>query len=88
MAEHIQKIQDRQYASKQGQHLVPTTLGIALIQAYDNMNFEKSLSKPRLRRELEANMKRIIDGHMTLNGWWLGKGGGGGGGRTRVTLGD
>ena len=36
------------------QEFIPTTLGIALIEGYDNVGFETSLSKPFLRKEVGA----------------------------------
>lgn len=33
-------------------YLVPSSLGIGLIEGYDKIEFEKSLSKPQLRREV------------------------------------
>lgn len=113
MAEHIQKIQDREYAraveqsgaqsnagggddesgggrggrgggrggrggrgggagrggrggGRGGQRVfVPTQLGVALIQGFDRMNFETSLGKPFLRKEMELQMKAICEGRTT-----------------------
>ncbi|KAM0436782.1 hypothetical protein ACHAPT_002493 [Fusarium lateritium] len=110
MAEHIQKIQDREYvatiersgqapaddeepdaapaarggrgrgrgrgsrggrgrggaASSGGRRgikvFVPTQLGVALILGFDRMNFETSLGKPFLRKEMELKMKAICEG--------------------------
>ncbi|PVH94649.1 prokaryotic type I DNA topoisomerase [Periconia macrospinosa] len=115
MAEHIQKIKDREYviartkggasgnggegsggargrgrgrgragrggrggaAAAQGhgagaatggiQEFIPTTLGIALIEGYDNVGFETSLSKPFLRKEMEVQMKAICEGRSSRN---------------------
>lgn len=120
MAEHIQKIQDREYAraveqsgnsnnnaaggddddggyggggrggrgggrggrggrggasarggrggGRGGQRVfVPTQLGVALIQGFDRMNFETSLGKPFLRKEMELKMKAICEGRTTRN---------------------
>jgi DNA topoisomerase-3 len=36
------------------QEFIPTTLGVALIQGYENLNFETSLSKPFLRKEVST----------------------------------
>lgn len=36
------------------QEFIPTTLGVALIEGYDNVGFETSLSKPFLRKEVRA----------------------------------
>lgn len=41
---------------------IPTQLGVALIQGFDQMNFETSLSKPFLRKEMELKMKAICEG--------------------------
>lgn len=113
MAEHIQKIQDREYVATvtrnsaiqddheeevalpasrgsrggrggrgrggrggtssrgggggrgQQRQFVPTQLGVALILGYDRMNFETSLGKPFLRKEMELKMKAICDGRTT-----------------------
>lgn len=116
MAEHIQKIQDRQYVSvvpRSGRQaadgeededdhpvparggrggrgargggrgrggrggsnagggrgsvmeFIPTKLGVSLIQGFDGMNFDTSLGKPFLRKEMELKMKAICDGRTT-----------------------
>lgn len=44
---------------------MPTQLGVALILGFDRMNFETSLGKPFLRKEMELKMKAICDGHTT-----------------------
>ncbi|MCJ1248527.1 DNA topoisomerase [Trapelia coarctata] len=41
---------------------IPTTLGTALIEGYDNMGLATSLGKPFLRKEMEAKMKEICAG--------------------------
>lgn len=41
------------------QEFIPTTLGVALIQGYENLNFETSLSKPFLRKEVSARNTTI-----------------------------
>ncbi|KAK9767429.1 DNA topoisomerase [Basidiobolus ranarum] len=63
--EHIKKVLDREYAFKEDNYFVPSTLGIALVEGYDKIDFEMSLSKPFLRREMEINMKRICEGLQT-----------------------
>ncbi|KAL1916274.1 uncharacterized protein VTP21DRAFT_5891 [Calcarisporiella thermophila] len=63
--EHIQKILEREYAFKRNQYFYPSTLGIALVEGYDKIGFEKSLSKPFLRREMEVKMKQICEGSLT-----------------------
>ncbi|KAI0002817.1 prokaryotic type I DNA topoisomerase [Xylariaceae sp. FL0662B] len=110
MAEHIQKIQERDYvrtvprssrsaddeedegnppASRGGRsgrggrggrgragassnargsgvvEFIPTQLGVALIEGFDRMNFETSLGKPFLRKEMELKMKSICEGRTT-----------------------
>lgn len=108
MAEHIQKIQDREYVATMGRSgqasaddeesdtgpatrgrgrgrggrggrsgrggsstsggrgglkvFIPTQLGVALILGFDRMNFETSLGKPFLRKEMESKMKAICEG--------------------------
>lgn len=44
---------------------VPTSLGVALIEGFDRMNFETSLGKPFLRKEFELKMKAICEGRTT-----------------------
>ncbi|KAI1282411.1 DNA topoisomerase [Xylaria sp. FL0933] len=44
---------------------IPTHLGVALIQGFDRMNFETSLGKPFLRKEMELKMKAICEGRTT-----------------------
>lgn len=44
---------------------IPTQLGVALIEGFDRMNFETSLGKPFLRKEMELKMKAICDGQTT-----------------------
>jgi DNA topoisomerase-3 len=43
-------------------HLMPSTLGIGLIEGYNEIGFERSLSKPQLRRETERTMVRVCEG--------------------------
>ncbi|KAF2275455.1 DNA topoisomerase III [Westerdykella ornata] len=49
------------------QEFIPTTLGVALIEGYDNVGIETSLSKPFLRKEMEVQMKAICEGRSTRN---------------------
>ncbi|KAK3639230.1 DNA topoisomerase [Elasticomyces elasticus] len=44
------------------QEFIPTTLGVALVEGYENMGFEISLTKPFLRKEMELKMKAICEG--------------------------
>lgn len=77
MAEHISKIKDRSYVDTRPragggggrntavQEFIPTTLGIALIEGYDNVGLDVSVSKPFLRKEMELKMKAICEGRQT-----------------------
>ncbi|KAF3924116.1 Helicase [Dactylellina cionopaga] len=44
---------------------VPSNLGVALVEAYDMIASDMSLSKPFLRKEMELNMKRICNGELS-----------------------
>ena len=44
---------------------IPTKLGVALIEGFDRMNFDTSLGKPFLRKEMELKMRAICDGSTT-----------------------
>lgn len=44
---------------------IPSSLGIALVEGYDAIGFDSSLSKPFLRREMEESMRAIISGRQT-----------------------
>lgn len=46
---------------------IPTTLGCALIEGYDNVGLATSLGKPFLRKEMEVKMKEICAGTKTRN---------------------
>ena len=48
-------------------HFIPTTLGVALIEGYDNIGLDVSLSKPFLRKEMEIKMREICAGTKTRN---------------------
>ncbi|KAI9295331.1 prokaryotic type I DNA topoisomerase [Neoconidiobolus thromboides FSU 785] len=63
--EHIKKILGRKYVYKTGNENLfhPHELGIGLVEAYDKIGLEKSLSRPFLRRELENSLKAICDGN-------------------------
>nr|XP_027214117.1 DNA topoisomerase 3-alpha-like [Penaeus vannamei] len=59
-AEHIETIKSRMYVGLQDLRFVPGQLGMGLVEGYDSMGFQ--MSKPNLRSELEADLKRICDG--------------------------
>ncbi|KAG9024460.1 DNA topoisomerase [Tulasnella sp. JGI-2019a] len=71
IAQHIQTITDREYvvARKEGAvtYLVPSTLGIGLVEGYNRIGFDRSLSKPQLRRETERMMVQVCEGTRTKN---------------------
>ena len=46
------------------EEFIPTTLGVALVDGYDKMGHEISLSKPFLRKEMELKMKDICEGRL------------------------
>ena len=56
IAEHIAKIIEREYVTeKQEQkikYLVPSSLGVGLVEGYNAIGFDRSLSKPHLRAEV------------------------------------
>ncbi|EWC44053.1 hypothetical protein DRE_01405 [Drechslerella stenobrocha 248] len=48
-----------------GNVFVPSNLGVALVEAYDVIASDMSLSKPFLRKEMEVNMKKICNGELS-----------------------
>ncbi|XP_068646576.1 DNA topoisomerase 3-alpha [Aristolochia californica] len=61
MHDHIKKLLDRFYASKDNNtRFSPTNLGQALVMGYDTMGYE--LWKPNLRANMERDMKAISAG--------------------------
>ncbi|RXW19396.1 hypothetical protein EST38_g6463 [Candolleomyces aberdarensis] len=66
IAQHIQTIVKREYVIERMEgsmkHLVPTTLGIGLVQGYNELGLPKSVSKPSLRRETERRMVQVCEG--------------------------
>ena len=56
IAQHIQTIIDRKYVMERMQgatkYLVPSTLGIGLVEGYNEIGFDRSLSRPEMRREV------------------------------------
>ncbi len=74
MADHVAMIKDREYVAaipKAGggrnpvQEFVPTRLGVALVEGYDKVGLDVSVSKPFLRKEIELKMKAICEGRKT-----------------------
>ena len=63
-AQHIKTIEDRKYAERvdpNRQHFRPTPIGVALVEAYEQMNV--LLNKPALRQTMEADCRAISLGH-------------------------
>ncbi|KAG0253466.1 DNA topoisomerase [Mortierella polycephala] len=66
IAEHIKTITKREYVLREKTNkeyvFSPSTLGIALVEGYDDIGLDMSLSKPLLRSQLENNLKLICAG--------------------------
>ena len=77
MAEHIAKVKERKYVAAHSrgsgrnavQELLPTPLGVALVKGYDDVFADlpnsPSMTKPFLRKEMEARMRDICAGTRT-----------------------
>lgn len=69
IAEHIRKVIDRQYVMlhKQGKtnYLVPSTLGMGLVEGYQSMEISKHLCQPMLRRDTEAKLDLIANASLS-----------------------
>ncbi|PFH53711.1 hypothetical protein AMATHDRAFT_136850 [Amanita thiersii Skay4041] len=65
IAQHIQMIIDRGYVMERMEgstkYLVPSKLGLGLIEGYNQIGLDKSLSKPLLRRETERSMVQVCE---------------------------
>ncbi|KAG8194684.1 hypothetical protein JTE90_027999 [Oedothorax gibbosus] len=60
-AEHIETIKSRLYVGlNESNRFIPGELGMGLVEGYDMMGLH--MSKPHLRAELEADLKRITEG--------------------------
>uniref|UniRef100_A0A5K3EW34 DNA topoisomerase n=1 Tax=Mesocestoides corti TaxID=53468 RepID=A0A5K3EW34_MESCO len=60
-AEHIETIKKRMYVGLQdGKFLVPSQLGMGLVEGYDAMDL--AVAKPCLRADLETDLKAICEG--------------------------
>jgi DNA topoisomerase-3 len=49
------------------QEFIPTTLGVALIEGYEGLNFETSLSKPFLRKEVRVDREARLSSSICRN---------------------
>ncbi|KAM0753285.1 prokaryotic type I DNA topoisomerase [Meredithblackwellia eburnea MCA 4105] len=69
IAEHIANIIKREYVMKNKigavEYLLPSTLGIGLVEGYNTIGFDNSLTKPTLRRLTEIRMVDICEGRKT-----------------------
>ncbi|KAF7315785.1 DNA topoisomerase [Mycena indigotica] len=69
IAQHIDTIINREYVIEKAEggtkYLLPSTLGIGLVEGYNDLGLEQSLSKPQLRRETERSMVQICNGVKT-----------------------
>ncbi|KAF9449670.1 prokaryotic type I DNA topoisomerase [Macrolepiota fuliginosa MF-IS2] len=69
IAQHIQTIVDREYVLERMEgsikYLVPSTLGVALVEGYNHIGLEKSVCKPQLRRETERRMVQVCERRTT-----------------------
>lgn len=58
IAQHIETVINRGYVLERMEgatkYLVPTTLGIGLIEGYNQVGLNASMTKPQLRREVES----------------------------------
>lgn len=57
--EHIKTIQEREYCVKERNLLKPTTLGLALITTYNELDL--TLAKPNFRSKMEHEVTRIAE---------------------------
>ena len=64
IASHIKTIKDRAYATFEGGVFTPTKLGLALVEAYDEMG-HANLALPEMRAAMEADLVRIVRGEKT-----------------------
>lgn len=60
IADHIKNVLEREYAMKHGTSILPTALGLSLVETYASLGID--LYKPYLRAQMEADMKNIADG--------------------------
>ncbi|KIL66374.1 hypothetical protein M378DRAFT_185976 [Amanita muscaria Koide BX008] len=65
IAQHIQTIIDRGYVKERMEgntkYLIPSKLGLGLVDGYNKLGLQKSLSKPQLRRETERSMVQVCE---------------------------
>ena len=61
IAEHISKIIERGYVNERQdgrtKYLVPSPLGVGLVEGYNEIGFDRSLTKPHLRAEVRDELE-------------------------------
>lgn len=71
IAEHIKKVIDRQYVvcQKQGKtnYLLPSTLGMGLVEGYESMDISQHLCKPVLRRKTEEKLALVAAAQYSMH---------------------
>ena len=63
--EHIKTVQERGYACKQGEFIVPLEVGFSLVKTYQAIAID--LHKPYLRAAMEKDMKLIAEGRKRVD---------------------
>jgi hypothetical protein len=70
IAQHIQTIIEREYVIERmaggTKYLIPSTLGIGLIEGYNRIGLAKNVSKPQLRREVGTHRNPHLPLNFTL----------------------
>ncbi|XP_017774613.1 PREDICTED: DNA topoisomerase 3-alpha [Nicrophorus vespilloides] len=62
-AEHIETIKSRDYVTlRDNNYFIPTNLGLGLVEGYNQLEMEISLSKPVLRANFEKDLQLICNG--------------------------
>ena len=63
IAQHIETVINREYVIEemagQTKYLKPSTLGIGLVEGYDQIGLEKCLTKPQLRRAVSKDVDLV-----------------------------
>lgn len=64
--EHIHKILVRKYAIKgRDSRFIPTRLGLSLVEAFDQLGLDLSLTQPKIRSKLERDLAGICLGNLS-----------------------
>ncbi|KAG5359843.1 DNA topoisomerase 3 [Yarrowia sp. C11] len=73
MAEHISTVVNREYVHRcnaqgrqvqrgKAEYFTPSPLGQALVEGYDSIGLDRSLTKPFIRRDLETQLSQVAKG--------------------------